>query len=1190
MTAIPLKATFVAVDIAPGIVETTVSQVFANDSGATLECVYLFPLPTDATITDMELRFSDRIVRSEVKEKEAARADYDAAKAEGRKAALLESHRPNLFSTSVASFRPGETVEVRLSYAQELVYRQDRYEYRFPMVAGERYFPSAPTSPEDAIPEGFGSGRRIDFDIQAIGLPIRAVRSPSHDILAAPQAENSAIWDVMLAEPDAIPDRDLVLDFELFEAEAIEPTYLRFASDSGEYGLISVFPPRLPPNPLAARAPRDVVFLIDRSGSMDGERIAQAKEGAKRCLARLARGDRFNICFFDDTFEFYAPSLLDAAPDEIEKALRYLEEMSDSGGTVMQPALKACLQHLEEFGRDDCILVFMTDGDVGDERQLIGLLDRSLGSTRIFTLGIGDAPNEFLIKEMATRGNGQASFVDDPSEVASEVETLFLALDAPALSNIELSFFDEAGDRMEIDYFPRPIAPLYAGRPLQVAFRSDRGAPALVELQGERAGARVSIALDPGRALVGPAVVETLFGRRWLDRLNAERYAAESDADRARLREEIIEASLLFGLVSDFTSRVAVEVWTTTPPPEANAVSMPRAISYDASGEVFELSPFTVDGADGQGYRATSTLAGTRIRTDLKDVGVAISVVTEEFLRDVAATSTSDLLLYASGSEVAGVGGNFDEATLPMASAWGALGDHSLVDARRVERVEAANSPVAEIFSGGLAFGPRSARNYVTPGDSEGLVAIRSGDAGYLDLWADFSEPLLEEAAAVAFSASQTLAERDRRGAQLAAMAGVAGKFRLEGRFDWREIASLVRNDRAAVSANWSPKDWLAIDYEFVWNEVSNDAPFAFSLGREGSADADALASEEAEFLGHASELSERIHALGALMEIGSAWRQHVYVAARRYETDRAMRFAGGAGERTDATSDDLLLYYRLATPDERLQLGASARRSWIRRSFSFADAIDEAANLEAVLQVTDVFSAMASYAVAERTPLALSRGLIWNPVANDWIQAPMLRSSESEGAELGLAARGLDGRLSVEIAVYRRQNFDAIYRDWASEAALRAALATDAERQPIDALWRNFEDYRQAGARAELYWQPISPLSIIASYFEDWEAEGPVDGGNRRASLFSRYEIGEGILRGLAVGGGFRYRNEVSFNDGYTLPGAWQWDAFARYEFGGSDVAMQLNFRNLGNASYKSDRFSTDRGAETFLMLEKRF
>ncbi len=675
---LPLESTEVVLDVQPGLMEAVVTQTFTNRTDTALEATYLYPLPAEATVTEFELRFRDRVVRSVVREKQRARVEYEAAKAEGKKAALLEQRDPSLFSTAVANFLPGETVKVVVRFIQPVALTAVGAEIRFPMTTGVKYFPAdaVPGTPGNAAPtppkvdaSAVAVHHYYAYDIEVRGFPAGTITSPSHavEVTELPGDRRR----VGLAEEITIPDRDFVLRIENRPGKETQSTVVVQHTANGSHGLFTVFPPLQPPAKNADRPGRDFLFLIDHSGSMEGARMDSAKLGLQGCLAMLDPQDRFQIVVFDDTFKFYRRKWVAATPWAMTWASWIVRQVQADGGTEMQPALEAsldfCAKH--DDGRDQ-VIVFLTDGDVGNEVQLLQLLERKIGRKRLFAFGVGAAPNAYLIGKMAELGRGQARFIADDESVARELSDLFATLATPVLTDLKLTLLDAHGAEVPATFFPQRLADVFMGRPIQAAFAAEGSMPATVLLQAQCDGKTVEVRLPVGEMTERGSGLEKHFGRMLHEELAAQKRMASGDAARCEaIEQQMLEVSLRYQLVTERTSRVAIDTEVARRPqapidplrvPQYNAADQAASAVLGADEtEILVLSPFEVSATENTGYASATTLAGCRLNTELRDIGSAVTVVTAEFLKDIGATDNRTLLQYTASSEVGGSFGNF---------------------------------------------------------------------------------------------------------------------------------------------------------------------------------------------------------------------------------------------------------------------------------------------------------------------------------------------------------------------------------------------------------------------------------------------------------------------------------------------------------------------------------------------------
>lgn len=580
---LPLEKTEVHIDVTAGIARTEVVQRFSNPIDRPLEAVYIFPLPSESAIEDFELRIGDRIIKSSVKEREEAKAVYEQAKAEGKKTALLEQERPNLFTTSVANLMPGESVDICFTYVESLRFRKDRYDITFPMVTGERYIPfkyDAQLRPHTVVEDAarlnppvlhprLDSRHRLSIEVQLNGIPLETVTSSTHAIRVVD--EGNERYRVMPKQEDIVPNCAFSISVQLRKNEMPAVTFVESVSDEA-YGLLSVFPP-IGAERRHAVLPKDVVFLIDTSGSMSGESISQAASGLRKCMDMLQPEDRFTIVRFSDEFTWFSPDLRDAAPDKVNTAREYITGLSASGGTEMQPALDYVLSLMPyESGRIP-LVVFLTDGDVGNEDSLINLLSKKLGNTRLFTFGIGSAPNEFLMHRMAEVGRGQSRFIRSHEDVGEVMADFFQTLDAPVLTDVSLEW-----EGAEVHTYPERCPDIFYGRPLQLVAHGVAGFNGRIKVSGMLDGEQQEYVIDlKQQAPQQHDAIDKLYGRMQIKDLMVQLMQTVEAVPRNELKQAIIRIALQHQLVTKFTSRVAVEEKVVNRDGELVSVKVPVA-------------------------------------------------------------------------------------------------------------------------------------------------------------------------------------------------------------------------------------------------------------------------------------------------------------------------------------------------------------------------------------------------------------------------------------------------------------------------------------------------------------------------------------------------------------------------------------------------------------------------------------
>lgn len=571
----PVVMTDVRMQVGGLIARVTVSQRFYNPTDRWLEGVYVFPLPEDAAVDHMRMRIGERLVEGRIKPREEAKAIYERAKAEGRKAALIEQERPNLFTNSVANIGPGEDVMVQIEYQQTLRYDAGGFALRFPLVVAPRYLPERPgvattvsqggaaagaedddparISPPVLRPEaGAVNPVAIEVTLDA-GFPLARLESPSHKIEIAEAGPGRRV--VTLAEGAVAADRDFVLEWRPETGAA--PGLALFAERLGgqDHLLLMLLPPE---RPLKRQAipPRELIFVIDTSGSMAGPSIRQARQALKTALGGLRPDDRFNVIQFNDATQSLFPEAVAASPENLARAGRYVAGLEAEGGTNMAPALtRALASGGTEAGRLRQV-VFLTDGAVGNEAELFALIHAGLGESRLFTVGIGSAPNSYFMRKAAAFGRGTFTHIGAAEAVGERMAALFAKLEAPVLTDLEVEF--PGAERVEA--WPRLLPDLYQGEPVVLAARLPRAA-GRIRVTGKFRDEpwQAELPLAGGRESPG---IATLWGRRKIEALMD---SLHQGAKPEEVRQAVLEVALAHHLVSRYTSLVAVDATPSRP-------------------------------------------------------------------------------------------------------------------------------------------------------------------------------------------------------------------------------------------------------------------------------------------------------------------------------------------------------------------------------------------------------------------------------------------------------------------------------------------------------------------------------------------------------------------------------------------------------------------------------------------------
>ncbi len=576
----PRLATDVVIDVNGPIMRTRVTQRFQNPSKGWVEGTYVFPLPENSAVDTLRMQIGDRFIEGEIKAREEARKVYEEAKAAGKKTALLEQQRPNIFTNQVANIGPGETIVVQIEYQSSVHQSGGQFSLRFPMVVAPRYNPDPIVQTVDLDPN---SGYAVNDPVPDrdkitaplldpaenakinpvtltvnlnAGFPIGTVTAPFHETDV--QSPDEMARKISLKNGSVPADKDFELSWNAVAGKTPHAGLFRETKDGKTYLLGFVTPPA---DDLAAETQpnREVVFVIDNSGSMAGKSIEQARDSLALAISKLRPEDRFNVVRFDDTMEVHFPSLVPATPDKREDAIAFVRGLTADGGTEMLPALEAALrtQGPVEPGALRQV-VFLTDGAIGNEAQLFEEISKNRGDARVFTVGIGSAPNTHFMTKAAEIGRGTFTLIGSEDQVAARMGELFDKLENPAMTDIAVTF---DGTNAQ-DITPNPMPDLYRGEPVVLTAQLDGATPAgKLQIIGKTGSQPWRVEMDVAKASEGKGIAK-LWARRKIDDLEANAYAVN---DAAALDREIETVALANHLVSRVTSLVAVDVTPSRP-------------------------------------------------------------------------------------------------------------------------------------------------------------------------------------------------------------------------------------------------------------------------------------------------------------------------------------------------------------------------------------------------------------------------------------------------------------------------------------------------------------------------------------------------------------------------------------------------------------------------------------------------
>jgi Ca-activated chloride channel homolog len=590
----PLLDTHVEMRVTGMVVRATVRQHFTNPSAEWAEGVYVFPLPEDAAVDHLKMKVGDRVIEGVVRERMAAKTAYETAKKQGQRASLVEQERPNVFTTSVANIAPSAAIEIEIEYQQTVRYDAGHFGLRFPMVVGPRYIPGAAiegtsgtgSAPDtDQVPDAsritppvlhpsHGPINPVTLRVELDpGVPLSAVESPSHAIHTT--GLGGGRWTVELEQMSVPADRDFELTWTPVPGAAPTMAVLTEQKDDEVFALLMMLPPAAPVE--RERLPREVVFVLDNSGSMAGASIEQARAALKLALGRLRSTDTFNVIRFNHQTDGLFSQAEPASRQRLGEAERYVSAIRAEGGTEMLPALVRALDGREHVDRLRQV-IFLTDGAVGNEERLFQAIRERLGDSRLFTIGIGSAPNSHFMREAARLGRGTFTYIGNPTEVQQKMTALFRKLESPVLADVRF----ELPGASDVEVLPPLIPDLYAGEPIVVSVRA-RTLPAEAVVQGRFGAAPWQARVSLHRAEPG-AGLSVHWARAKIAALVDRGRAGASEED---VRHAVIEVALRHHLVSAHTSLVAVDVTPVRPgnaPLTTHALktNLPHGWEYEA--------------------------------------------------------------------------------------------------------------------------------------------------------------------------------------------------------------------------------------------------------------------------------------------------------------------------------------------------------------------------------------------------------------------------------------------------------------------------------------------------------------------------------------------------------------------------------------------------------------------------------
>ena len=590
------QSTGVTIRIAGIVARATVRQTFRNTTDEWMEGIYVFPLPENAAVDQLNIRVGERVIHGIIKEKNAAKAAYEQAKTGGLQTALLEQERPNLFTSNVANIGPRDAITVEIEYQQTLRYDNEQFSIRFPTAITPRYIPG---NTQVALLTGNGWAANTDVVVDAAritppvayprnlaeplnsitlkvildaGVPLAAVESVYHPIRTTPIDDRRR--EITLDGDDAAT-RDFELTWTPAASNTPRTAFFTEKKAGKTYCLLMVMPPSATPS---RTLPREVIYIIDTSGPMSGTSIAQAREALRMAVERLDPTAKFNVIEFNSYAKALFQDAQPATPQNLRTAVRWIDQLRANGGTEMALALNLALNGKENTDRIRQV-IFLTDGAVGNEEQLFKLIADKLGDSRLFAVGIGAAPNSHFMTKAAQTGRGTFTYISKVEEVKEKMTALFQKLESPVLKGIQVAWPEAKGPA---DAWPRRIPDLHLGEPLIVSAALDdaKGSVKLIGLNGESIW---DATLPMAQATPGTGM-GVLWAREKIGALTDQLKEGKAEDE---VRSAVVQVALQHHLVSQYTSLVAIDrtpVRRSDDPLKTAAlqVNLPDSADYEA--------------------------------------------------------------------------------------------------------------------------------------------------------------------------------------------------------------------------------------------------------------------------------------------------------------------------------------------------------------------------------------------------------------------------------------------------------------------------------------------------------------------------------------------------------------------------------------------------------------------------------
>ena len=565
MIQLPLLKTDVVVDVSGVIADVKITQVFANDKDYPLDATYVFPGSTKSAVYRMKMYIEDRVIEAKITKKQEAKEKFEQAKVQGKGAALLEQHRPNVFEMQVANIPLKSNIKVEFSYTELLVPEKGIYEYVFPTVVGPRYaselkkgqepwiknpFANTGQGADTSIKNKYNTGHGFDIKVKVnSGIPLNQLKSTSHEVEIDFISPSNAMV-ALKNETHVVEPNDFVLQYQL-KGEEIQTGLILYEGDDEEnFFLYLAQPPkRIKVDEIP---PREYIFIVDVSGSMHGFPLDYSKSLLSDLIGKLRPKDKFNVMLFAGGSSLMSEASVGATEQNIDRAISFIDDQNGGGSTQLLPALKKALKlpGIDDVSRT---VVIATDGYVAVEKEAFDLIRDNLGKANFFSFGIGPGVNRFLIEGMAHAGNGEPFVVANKRDAKQKAARFAEYVRTPLLTNVKVKF----NGFKAYDVEPSNYQDLFAEKPVVIFGKWKGEKKGTITLEGKNGMGQYqsTIEVKDYEAASHNEALKYLWARKKIQLLSDYNGLGTSK----KLEQQITQLGLDYHLLTEFTSFLGID-------------------------------------------------------------------------------------------------------------------------------------------------------------------------------------------------------------------------------------------------------------------------------------------------------------------------------------------------------------------------------------------------------------------------------------------------------------------------------------------------------------------------------------------------------------------------------------------------------------------------------------------------------